>query len=107
MKKFFLLTIFIFTSTLSFANDAQNNPIIQTGRGMSRIATSPLEISKSIDAYWKEGATKTKHTSVWIFCGAVKGVVNMVGNIFIGVSDIVTAPIAGHSQTSSLTAKQE
>lgn len=62
-------------------------------RGVITIVTSPLEIPKQSRIYWKRGAEKTPHVLVWIFCGAVKGVVNMVTRIGSGAWDTLTFPI--------------
>jgi hypothetical protein len=61
--------------------------------GFVTLASAPLEIPIQTRLYWKEGAKKTPHILVWIFCGAVKGAVNMVVKVGSGFYDVVTFPI--------------
>ena len=74
--------------------EAKTCPVVgKLTRGVVTVLTSPLEIPKQARIYWKEGAKKIPHVLVWIFCGAVKGMVNMVVRVASGTWDIVTLPI--------------
>ena len=95
MKK--LTIVLLFLSICLGANSrAQASSCSAAGklvRGVITVATSPLEIPKQARAYWLEGAKKTPHVLVWIFCGAVKGMVNMTVRIASGVWDVVSFPV--------------
>ena len=56
------------------------------------VVTAPLEIPKETRAYWIKGSEKTDHILVWLFAGAVKGVVETVKRAGSGVWDVVTFP---------------
>ena len=62
-------------------------------RGIMTVASAPLEVPKQARAYWIEGAKKTPHVLVWIFCGVVKGLVNTVVRTASGTWDIVSFPL--------------
>ncbi len=72
---------------------AIEGPAGKLSRGIITIITAPLEVPVQARAYWKEGAKKTPHILVWIFCGAVKGMVNMVTRVSVGGYDVATFPI--------------
>jgi len=71
---------------------ADDGPGQKLSRGIVNIATAPLEIPKQTVIYYKEGVAVTKHFIVWIGCGVVKGMANMVGRAGSGVWDIVSFP---------------
>ena len=91
MKKtilsFVIIAVFVINVNFVFA---ENNPGKKFGRGVVNVVTAPLEIPKQTRAYWIEGSEKTPHILVWLFAGAVKGVVETVKRTGSGVWDMAT-----------------
>ena len=95
MKKILISSLIIvaLSFSLTFNAHAACPAVQKLTRGVITIVTSPLEIPKQSRIYWKRGAEKTPHVLVWIFCGAVKGAVNMVVRVGSGAWDTLTFPI--------------
>ncbi len=79
-----------FVLMVSVAN-AETTAVEKIKRGVFNIVTSPVEIPKQVRSYWITGSEKTPHILAWIFCGAVKGGVNMISRIGSGVWDIAAS----------------
>ena len=90
MRKVIFLVLFL--SAVSPAAFADGKPMDKLTRGVTNVVTAPLEIPKQTVIYWIEGAKMTKHVSVWILSGVVKGHVNMVRRIGSGLWDVVSFP---------------
>lgn len=84
-----LMSCLIFLSTAH----AETKPLEKMERGVINIITSPIELPKQVRSYWIQGSELTPHILVWIFCGVVKGGVNMIERIGSGVWDIVAAGV--------------
>lgn len=84
-----LLTTLIFSSLAK----ADQGPAQKLYRGVVNIITAPIEVPKQARAYWIAGAAKTPHILVWIFSGAVWGVVEGVKRVGSGLWDVVSFPV--------------
>ena len=93
MKKLKVLSLIICCLMVTNLAYAQPTPIEKIKRGAFNIITSSVEIPKQVRAYWIQGSELTPHILVWIFCGAVKGGVNMISRIGSGVWDIAASSI--------------
>ena len=69
------------------------SPLEQLGRGLTNVVTSPVEIPKQVRRYWIRGSEKTFHIIAWVFCGAVKGMINSTARLGSGFWDVVTVVV--------------
>jgi len=92
MKRLGLLFIVLIVMSSSLAR-AEQGPAQKFYRGIVNIVTAPIEVPKQARAYWIKGAQITPHILVWIFSGAVWGVVEGVKRMGSGVWDIVSFPV--------------
>jgi len=85
-----ILAFLLVSSTLAAADPGPGQKL---WRGAINIVTSPIEVPKQARAYWIKGAQITPHILVWIFSGAVWGVVEGIKRAGSGLWDIVSFPV--------------
>ena len=84
-----LIAVTVFFSSLVFADQGPGQKLY---RGVVNVLTAPVEIPKQARSYWITGAQKTPHILVWIFSGAIWGVVEGIKRAGSGVWDIISFP---------------
>lgn len=91
MKKVIMCTVILSLIYVPFVY-AEKDSIDKLQRGVVNVLTAPIEIPRQTRAYWIEGAQLTDHILVWVFSGAVYGVVQTVKRAGSGVWDIISFP---------------
>jgi putative exosortase-associated protein (TIGR04073 family) len=93
MKKCTVLLAMVLASaaSVSYAEEHgsyQRGVLEKAGNGFANLTTSVLEIPKNII-----NTTNDSNIIFGVFGGMLKGTVNMVGRMGVGLVDLVTAPI--------------
>ncbi|MEQ1636054.1 MAG: exosortase system-associated protein, TIGR04073 family [Methylococcales bacterium] len=93
MQKYtiFLAVILAITVSISHAEEHGNyerGVLEKAGNGFANLTTSALEIPKNII-----NTTNDSNIIFGFFGGMLKGTVNMVGRMGVGLVDLITAPI--------------
>ena len=82
-----VLLAILLTMSVTFQAVA-DGPVTKLGRGLSNVATCPLEVTKGMD-----DAKQESGIFAGLITGTLEGTVNMVKRAAVGVYEIVTFPI--------------